>query len=157
MNLLSHFALFQTQLVKIHAELHQSIGADDVINANVEMKLTPAVLPRGQVASADPQRTAYQVGVRLYCRGTRKVGDEVADPKPAFTLECVLNASYQQMQGDPIEFETFSRHHVSLTRQLYPLIRQQLLPLFSQLGIASVRLPQEIIQAAGDAPPQQLH
>ncbi|MEM1091412.1 MAG: hypothetical protein AAF552_11870 [Pseudomonadota bacterium] len=157
MNLLSHFALFQTQLVKIHAELHQSIGPDDVINANVEMKLTPAALARKPDPVVEAQRTAYQVGVRLYCRGLRKAAEADADPKPAFTLECVLNASYQQLQGEPIDFDTFSQHHMSLTRQLYPLIRQQLLPLFSQLGIASVRLPQEIIQAAGDAPPQQLH
>ena len=157
MDLLSQFALFQTQLVKIHAELHQTITPDEAFSANVEMKLTPGVLPAPGPKGGDMATPTYQVGVRLYCRGTRQEAGSEADPKPAFTVECVLNAGYQQIQGEPVDFDTFRCHHLSLTRQLYPLIRQQLLPLFSQLGIASVRLPQEIIQTAGDAAPRQLH
>ncbi|MFK7958512.1 MAG: hypothetical protein AB8B96_20640 [Lysobacterales bacterium] len=152
MDLLDQFALFQTQLVKIHAELHQAIAVDESLNANVEMKLTPGVLPNQKGNQA-----TYQLGVRLHCRGTRPDKDDPSKTVAAFTVECVLNAGYQQMNGEPVDFETFSKHHVSLTRQLYPLIRQQLLPLFSQLGIANVRLPQEIIQSAVDAAPRQVH
>lgn len=151
MDLLDQFALFQTQLVKIHAELHQTITPDEPINANVEMKLTPGVLPTN---GAQP---AYQLGARLHCLGTRPDKIDSTKTVSAFTVECVLNAGYQQISGEPVDFETFSRNHVSLIRQLYPLIRQQLLPLFSQLGIANVRLPQEIIQGATDAAPRQVH
>ncbi len=152
MDLLDQFALFQTQLVKIHAELHQTIAVDEPLNANIEMKLTPGALP-----VQNGNQTAYQLGARLYCRGTRPDKDDSSKTVAAFTVECVLNAGYQQLHGEPVDFETFSKHHVSLTRQLYPLIRQQLLPLFSQLGIANVRLPQEIIQSAVDSAPRQVH
>ena len=151
LNLLEFFALFQTQVVKLHAQLHQAISADDVLQAKVEMKLTPA-----KVASPPAGGTAYQVGVRLLCEGYKGEVQE-ADPVHVFSIECILNAGYQQIQGTAVSFETFSLHHASLTRQLYPLIHHQLLPLFSQLGIPGVRLPQEIIQTSASATPRQVH
>lgn len=155
LDLLHYFALFRTQIVKLHAELHQAIGADELLQAKVELKLTPAPLAAPPVEG----RTAFQLGARLQCEGYR-APDPAAESEPGvhvFSIECVLNAGYQQFQGEPVSFEVFSQHHASLTRQLYPLINHQLQPLLSQLGIPGVRLPQEIIQATGGDRPRQIH
>ncbi|MDJ0657648.1 MAG: hypothetical protein QNJ40_26045 [Xanthomonadales bacterium] len=147
LNLLDWFALFNTQVVKLHAELHKNIRPDDNIQARVEIKLTPAQLPDSG------ELTRFQVGVRLLCEGTMQ-----SDPdSPAFTIECVLNAGYQQISGEAIGFEEFSSYHTSLTRQLYPLIHQQLVPLLSQLGLPQVRLPQDIVHTKAGTTPQQVH
>ncbi len=146
MNLLESFVLFNTQIVKLHAELTRGIGPQDVLQARVEIKLSP-----GQMQAEPGGAARYQVGVRLLCDGSMT---EEGESKPAFSIECVLNAGYRQFQGEPISFEEFSKHHTTLTRQLYPLIHQQLVPLLSQLGIPSVRLPQDIVQDAQAKPPQ---
>ena len=39
----------------------------------------------------------------------------------------------------------FSASHRALTRQLYPLMHHQLLPLIRQLGLQQVRLPHDIV------------
>ena len=123
MNLLDFFALFNTQVIKMHAELLRAIGPEDVLQARVEIKLSP-----GELAAAGVEGACYQVGVRLVCEGSMKV--KGVDTR-AFSIECILNAGYRQIQGDPVSFEVFSKHHTSLTRQLYPLIHQQLVPLLS--------------------------
>ncbi len=148
MNLLDHFALLSTQVVKLHAELQRAIAPQDVVQARVEVKLSP-----GRLEAPAGEEPHFQVGVRLTCDGTMTVEGEV---KPAFRIECVLNAGYRQFRGEPIPYEEFSKHHTSLTRQLYPLIHQQLIPLLSQLGIPNVRLPQDIVQPP-QAKPQQVH
>lgn len=151
LNLLDFFALYTTQVVKLHAQLHRSISADEALQAKVALKLTPAKLaaqPAGGMA-------AYQLGACLDCEGYR--GEAAISDNHVFSIECILNAGYQQVQGEPISFEVFSQHHASLTRQLYPLIHHQLRPLFSQLGIPGVRLPQEIIQTRASERPRQVH
>jgi hypothetical protein len=150
LNLLDQFALFNTQLVKLHAELHRSINADDATQAHVEIKLTP-----GHLSKPIPGANAFQVGMTLSCRGVLK--DE-PDEK-VFSLECTLNAGYQQISGDPVSFELFSTAHASLTRQLYPLIHQQLKPILGQLGLHNVNLPQDIIHSPGkqEEIPHQVH
>lgn len=151
MNLLDHFALFSTQIIKLHAELLQPFRPEDTIQARVEIKLTPAQLPievKGM--------PGYQVGVRLSCDGIKMVeGKEVR----IFNIECLLNAGYRQLSGTPLSFEQFSQHHSSLTRQVYPIIHHQLIPILSQLGLHNVRLPQDIIHAQPDAVevPKQVH
>ncbi len=146
-NLLDHFALVSTQVVKLHAELLRAIAPTDVLQARVEIKLSPGKLePQAELPE-------YQVGVRLLCDGSMTIEGE---SRAAFKIECVLNAGYRQLHGQPLPFEIFSRHHTSLTRQLYPLIHHQLVPLLSQLGIPSVRLPQDIVHDP-KTKPQQIH
>lgn len=147
MNLLDHFVLVSTQVVKLHAELLRAIAPTDMLQARVEIKLSPGKL------ESQGERPGYQVGVRLLCDGSMIVEGE---SKAAFKIECVLNAGYRQLHGEPIPYEVFSRHHTSLTRQLYPLIHYQLVPLLSQLGIPSVRLPQDIVPDH-QTKPQQIH
>ena len=151
MNLLDHFALFSTQIIKLHAELLQSFRLEDTIQARVEIKLTP-----GKLAVEVKGMPGYQVGVRLACDGIKMVEDKEVK---IFNIECLLNAGYRQLSGAPISFEQFSQHHTSLTRQLYPIIHHQLIPVLSQLGLHNVRLPQDIIQAPPEAVevPKQVH
>ena len=151
MNLLDQFALFSTQIVKLHAELLQSFRPEDSIQARVEIKLSPSKL-----AVEVKGMPGYQVGVRLSCNGIRMVEDK---EEKIFNIECLLNAGYRQLSGAPLSFEQFSQHHSSLTRQLYPIIHHQLIPILSQLGLHNVRLPQDIIHTQPEVieVPKQVH
>ena len=59
-NLLENLALFNTQVVKLHAELHRTLTTEESAHALVEIKLTPEPWP-------NPVKgvNAFQVGVKL--------------------------------------------------------------------------------------------
>jgi len=152
LNLLEYFALAGTQVVKLHAELHRHVKPEAQLQARVEVKITPGALPEEH----NTGMPVYQVGARLSCQGFMlSDGDE----HPVFTLECVLNAVYQQTLGQSISQETFVKHHTSLTRQLYPLIHHQLMPLLSQFGLHNIKLPHDILHRVEETTeqPQQVH
>ena len=134
-NLLDHFALAHTQLTRLNADLSEIVPQDQSFKAKVELKLTPREMP---LEEGLPQ---YQVTARLLCRGNREA--ESPD-KPLFTIELVLQVVYRQFQGEPVDFETFTNNHGSLTRQLYPLIHHQLQPILKQLGLDQVKLPYDL-------------
>ena len=140
-NLLDHFALAHTQLSRLHADLREPVPADQAFQAKVELKLTPRKTPHG-----DAQPPRYQITAQLFCRGTR---EQEPEAEPLFTVELVLQAIYRQVRGEAIEFETFSSNHLSLARQLYPLIHQQLLPVLKQFGLDKLSLPHDLFD-----PPQ---
>jgi hypothetical protein len=150
-NLLEHFALAHTQVTRLHADLQAIVPREGKFSAKVELKLTPRRMAEEQGANQ------YQVSARLLCRG----GLEGADiDKPMFTIELVLQAVYRQLQGDPVDFSTFSANHASLTRQLYPIIHHQLQPIFKQFGLDQVRLPYDLASAPTSVKPkvgQQIH
>ncbi len=147
-NLLDSFALAHTQLTRLSADLTEIVTQDQTFKAKVELKLTPREMPAENVQSQ------YQVTARLLCRGNR----ETENPdKPLFTIELVLQAVYRQFQGEPIDFETFTKHHGSLTRQLYPLIHHQLQPILKQLGLDQVKLPYDLAGNTDQQTQRQLH
>lgn len=148
-NLLEDFALAHTQMTRLNADLTEIVTQGQNFNAKVELKLTPREMP------PEGDLTQYQVTARLLCRGNR----EAENPdQPLFTIELVLQAVYRQFKGQPVDFETFSRHHGSLTRQLYPLIHQQLQPVLKQFGLDKVKLPYDLANTAGqDQPGRQVH
>ena len=141
--ILDTFALLDTQVTRLHAELHADPKALPDIRAQVEIKLTPV----------QPERTTtplptYQITATLAVRGLSS-----GDPKkPAFTIECVMNALYRQTIGEAMSFAEFSTSHRALTRQLYPLMHHQLLPLIRQLGLQQVRLPHDIVHRPDPEP-----
>ncbi len=150
-NLLERFSLAHTHLTRINADLGEIVKPDDKFSAKVELKLTPREMPTEQVEG----QSQYQVTARLVCRGSR---EQDASEKPLFTIEIILQAVYRQFQGDPIDFETFSQHHGTLTRQLYPLIHHQLQPVFKQFGLDQVKLPFDLVnQSTDDKPQRQVH
>lgn len=149
MNLLDRFALAHTQVTRLQADLAEIVPPDEKVSAKVELKLTPRKIP------GESDVVQYQVTARLICRGHR---DSVASDKPLFTIDLVLQAVYRQFAGESMPFEEFSRHHASLTRQLYPLIHHQLQPVFKQFGLEQVRLPYDLVNQSPDpAAQRQIH
>lgn len=147
-NLLESFALAHTQLTRLNADLSEIVTQNQVFKAKVELKLTPREMP------AESGQSQYQVTARLLCRGNREA--ESPD-KPLFTIDLVLQAVYRQFQGEPVDFETFTKHHPSLTRQLYPLIHHQLQPILKQLGLDQVKLPYDLVGGTEQQLQRQLH
>jgi len=137
-SLLQHFALSTTQLIKLHAELFRPVHGNEQVQARVELNVT-AQPP----ADALQIPGSYVVAVRLTCVGLPMSGNE-ADK--IFGAECILNAAYQQVTGEPLLFETFARHQTTLTRQLFPVVHAQIQPLMHQLGLSQIRLPQDIYE-----------
>lgn len=148
-NLLDQFALAHTQLTRLNADLKEIVAQDQKFGAKVELKLTPSEM------KSDGEVPQYQVTARMLCRGHRE-GAEAQDP--LFTIELVLQAVYRQFRGEPVNFQTFTASHGSLTRQLYPLIHHQLQPVFKQFGLDQVKLPYDLpTQGSETAAHRQLH
>lgn len=135
-NLLDHFVLQHVQVSEIRAKLNQvSKGSGTgTSEAKVELNLTPRMLK-----TEEDRLPAYQVSARLTCRGGAKDG-----PGPAFMARVGFEAVYQQTSGDPIDVSEFTSNHASLTRQLYPLLQQELRTLLVRLGLEQVHLPFDI-------------
>lgn len=135
--LLQHFLLSGTQLVKLHADMHKTVPPGSQCQARVEVKLSP-LKPED---SDQPKH--YLISVRLYCQGMPPGGQE---DERLFTIELVINLAYMQYAGEPISFEYFAAHHASLARQVYPLVQQQATSVLNQLGLSMVRLPHDLGQ-----------
>ena len=132
MNLLDHFVLQHVQISEIHAELGKASKPSGKQEAKVELNLTPRLLQ----TDAGNQLPAYQVSARLSCRG----GAE-GQPGPLFRARVCFEAVYQQTSGEAIDIAQFTSHHVSLTRQLYPLLQHELRLLLTRLGLEQIHLP----------------
>jgi hypothetical protein len=151
MNLLNQFVLQQTQYSALHAELNR-VPAD---NGEREAKVEFHLVPRKIKNQPDSGMPAYQVTAKLECRGMDNQGEE-----PAFKVGIVLEAVYFQVEGEPMSFKDFSGRHGEFTRQLYPLVQQQLRQLLSQLGLEQLKLPADMGSSVGpgrDIPASQLH
>ena len=80
--------------------------------------------------------------------------------EPAYTVRIVREAVDSQVSGDPMPFEEFSGRHGEFTRQLYPLLQQQLRQLLSQLGLEQLKLPADMgtnVNPSQEIPASQLH
>ena len=132
MNLLDQFILQHVQISQIEAKLLSSPQGHGTREAKVELKLAP----RPVKADSGDELPSYQMSARLTCRG--ESGDETA---PNFLARVGIEAIYQQIEGDPLDLAEFSAHHAGLTRQLYPLLQQELRVLMTRLGLEQVRLP----------------
>lgn len=132
MNLLDQFVLEQVQLSLIEARLLKAAKGPGAREAKVELKLKP----RPVKTDSGEKPPAYQVSAVLSCKGGSEDGVE-----PQFIARVGIEAVYQQIDGDPIDVTEFSAHHASLTRQLYPMLQQELRLLMMRLGLEGVRLP----------------
>ncbi len=149
MNLLELFSLRHTQVTHVHAELHEQVANDQRIQAKIELNLTPKEMS-GNGQNSMP---AFQISVGLTC-----VGELQGAKQPAFNLQVVMQAAYQQVQGEAMKLAEFSQHHSTLTRQLYPLAHQHLRGLMLQVGLEQVKLPYDLLNTGGAAiAPQSLH
>lgn len=132
MNLLDKFVLQHVQVSLLKAKLIHVSKDPGAQKAKVELNLTPRVI---ETDGAD-KLPSYQVSARLTCKG----GAE-NESGPKFMAQVGFEVIYQQMDGEPIDFSAFTAHHSSLTRQLYPLLQQELRMLLVRLGLEQIHLP----------------
>jgi hypothetical protein len=132
MNLLDNFTLQHYQVSLLQGELLRVSREGTMQEAKVEMNLTPRLM---EMDSGD-KLPSYQVSARLICIGG--TGDESG---PAFKAKIGIETVYQQSSGDPIDISQFTDHHASLTRQIYPLLAQELRGLLTRMGLTNIQLP----------------
>lgn len=132
MNLLDRFVLQHLQLTHLSAEVHKMGPDTGTHEAKVELNLSPRLLE----ADSGDKLPMYQVGARLSCRS----GPE-KEKKPDFRAFVGIEAVYQQVSGEPVDIAEFTANHASLTRQLYPLLQQELRSLMVRVGLEQIRLP----------------
>jgi hypothetical protein len=98
----------------------------------VELSLAPRLVK----ADSGDALPAYQVTARLSCNSAEKGGKDLV-----FKALVGFEAMYQQVSGDPVDIAEFTANHASLTRQLYPLLQQELRALMFRVGLEDIRLP----------------
>ena len=154
MNLLDHFILQHCQISLLHGELLRISREGAMQDAKVEMNLTPRLV---EMDSGD-KLPSYQVSARLNC-----IGGAREKSGPAFSAQVGLETVYQQTSGDPIDISEFTSHHASLSRQIYPLLAQELRGLLTRMGLSNIQLPFDLdpgskrITVSPDGPPERLH
>lgn len=132
MNLLDHFILQHCQISLLQGELLHVSREGAMQDAKVEMNLTPRLM---EMDSGD-QLPSYQVRARLVC-----IGGAGQDTGPAFKAKVGIETVYQQISGEPIDISSFTNHHASLARQIYPLLAQELRGLLTRMGLSNIQLP----------------
>ena len=132
MNLLDQFVLQHLQVTEVSAELIKPAREGGAQEARVELNLTPRPM-KTDTGGALP---AYLVNARLSCFG----GGERQNG-PQFNAKVGFDLVYQQTSGEPVDIAQFSANHASLTRQIYPLMQQELRALLSRLGLEQIHLP----------------
>ena len=140
MNLLDHFVLQHVQVSLLKARLIHVSKEAGAQKAKVELNLTPRVL---DTDSAE-KLPSYQVSALLSCRGG---AENDADPK--FVAQVGFEVIYQQIDGEPVDISRFTQNHASLTRQLYPLLQQEMRMLLVRPFTTGEHESQEVI-VAGD-------
>ncbi len=132
MNLLDLFVLQHVQVSLLKAELVHVNKDAGTQEAKVELNLTPRLMK----AESGDSLPSYQVSAKLTCNGGSKEGSG-----PMFNAKVGFEAIYQQVEGDPVDISEFTSNHASLTRQLYPLLQQELRTLLVRLGLEQIHLP----------------
>ena len=132
MNLLDQFILQHVQVSLLEAKLLTTAKGEGAREAKVELKLAPRLI---KTDSGD-KLPAYQISARLICKG-----ESIDDQTPRFRAQVGIEAVYQQIDGEPLDLAEFGNHHGSLTRQLYPLMQQELRLQLMRIGLEQVHLP----------------
>lgn len=154
MNLLDYFILQHFQVSVLRAELLRVSREGAMQDAKVEMNLTPRLLDMDTPESLP----SYQVSARLTCLGEN--GDEDG---PAFKAKVGIETVYQQTSGEPVDISEFTSYHASLSRQVYPLLAQELRGLLTRMGLSNIQLPFDLnpgskkISASGVGIPDRVH
>jgi len=132
MNLLDRFVLQHLQPTLLRAEVVKMVKEVGTQEAKVELSLAPRMVN----ADSGDKLPAYQVTARLSCRS-----NGADDNEPVFKAQVGFEAMYQQVSGEPVDIAEFTASHASLTRQLYPLLQNELRILMSRVGLEQIRLP----------------
>ena len=132
MNLLERFVMQRLDITLLRAEVIKATKVRGKQRAKVELNLSPRLIE----ADSGDQPPAYQVRAKLACRS----GGE-GKKEPAFKAEVGIVAIYRQIAGQPVDIAEFTANHGSLTRQLYPLLQQELRVLMARMGLGDIHLP----------------
>jgi hypothetical protein len=132
MNLLERFVLQHVQPTILNVEVLKMVKDKGTQEAKVELSLAPRLVK----ADSGDELPSYQVTARLSCRSGAKDRDD-----PVFKALVGIEALYQQVAGEPVDIAEFTANHASLTRQLYPLLQQELRVLMNRVGLEQIRLP----------------
>jgi hypothetical protein len=133
MNLLDRFVLQHLQPTLLRVEV---VKADKHEGKQQEAKVELGLSPRMLQTDSGDEPPAYQVSARLSCRsGSGGKG------QPMFKAQVAVEAVYQQISGEPVDIAEFTANHASLTRQIYPLLQQELRVLMNRVGLEQIRLP----------------
>jgi len=135
MNLLERFVLQHLQPTVLRVEVLKVVKDKGTQEAKVELSLTPRMVK----ADSGDELPAYQVTARLSCKSGAKDRDD-----PVFKALVGIEAVYQQTAGEPVDIAEFTANHASLTRQLYPLLQQELRVLMNRVGLEQIRLPYDL-------------
>lgn len=135
MNLLDRFVLQHLQLTQLRVDVLKMSKDKGAQEAKVELSLAPRLV---KTDSGD-ELPAYQVTARLSCRSGAKDKEE-----PVFKALVGFEAMYQQVSGEPVDIAEFTTNHASLTRQIYPLLQQELRVLMNRAGLEDIRLPYDL-------------
>jgi len=147
-NLLDQFVLQHVQVSLLKGKLIQVSSKASTQEAKVELNLTPRMMN----SDSGDKLPAYQVSARLTCRGGAE--DESA---PKFIAQVGFEAIYRQVTGDPVDVSEFTANHASLTRQLYPLLQQELRMLLVRLGLEQIHLPFDLAAKVQSPENQTIH
>ena len=146
MNLLERFVLQRMEITRLQGEVAKAAKVPGKQEAKVELNLTPRLIR----ADSGDQPPSYQVRATLTCRS----GGE-GKQESSFKAEVGVVAVYRQIAGQPVDIAEFTANHGSLTRQLYPLLQQELRVLMSRLGLEDIHLPfdlaAQVQQQAGES------
>jgi len=140
MNLLDRFVLQHLQLTLLRVDVLKMVKDKGTQEAKVELTLTPRMVK----ADSGDELPAYQVSARLSCKSGARDKDD-----PAFKAQVGIEAVYQQTAGEPVDIAEFTANHASLTRQLYPLLQQELRVLMNRVGLEQIRLPFDLAAQVG--------
>ncbi len=141
---LKQFSLIGTQVTRLHAELHANVDPTVPTHAHIEIQLKP-----GQLKTPPGVPNTYSVTATFSCHGATK---NTTESERLYTIEYVMIAHYRQVYGDAVGYEEFVKKHSSLSRQLYPILRHQLIPVMGQLGLYQVVLPYDLHQPSNEQP-----
>lgn len=154
MNLLERFLLQHCQVTLLQGQLLRVDREGSMQDAKVEMNLTPRLID----TDSGDSLPSYQVSARLICVGAAK-----KDSSPAFKAKVGIETVYQQMSGSPVDIAEFTNNHASLSRQIYPLLAQELRGLLTHLGLSNIHLPFDLnpdsgkINVSREEAPNQIH
>lgn len=155
-DLLKQLVMAEARLVRLSAELVRQPDASQELSTKIEFKLVPLQPEAADEQHAAQAKPTHQLQARLSCKGANV---SKAASEPVFSVECMMQMSYRQVLGPALAFDEFKAHHMSLSRQIYPLLIQQAQPLLAQLGLQQVRLPMDMLQLKASAAerPDQVH
>jgi hypothetical protein len=135
-NLLDRFVLHHLQLTLLKVEVIKVVTDPGTQEAKVELNLSPRLIQ----ADSGESLPSYHVSARLACRSGPK-GAAEGGKEASFKAQVGFEAVYRQVSGEPVDIAEFTANHASLTRQLYPLLQQELRALMTRVGLEQIRLP----------------